>query len=281
MMKLIKKHAGGGWLKDKSGKDRIGYWDYSDGPKDIQKKIARYYADLVEENEGDNESVTTYLNTHPDLANYLDGVYAHGIDWKGQEALGNTDNGPKYLSYRNSKGTVNFTKRGDNRETYAKNLGYKSYTNLLNTLKAAGFKSDEAGTAISISNGTSPSYMFAAEDSNGDFYFVDTQGRARTLKKKKDMEPIVKRHRAYLASQAKKAALGSTASDNWAALGDWLGFYGHFYDKMIAAGYKYDPGKGTYSKGNDIYYINDSLQVSKASKAKPNQKVIVQKLKFF
>lgn len=95
------------------------------------------------------------------------------------------------------------------------------------------------------------------------------------------MQHIVKRHQDYLASQAKKAALRSKASDNWAALGDLLGVWGHFYDKMIAAGYKYDPGKGTYSKGNDIYYINDSLQVSKASKAKPNQKVIVQKPKFF
>lgn len=39
MMKLIKKHSGGGWLKDKAGKDRIGYWDYSDSEDpDIQKK---------------------------------------------------------------------------------------------------------------------------------------------------------------------------------------------------------------------------------------------------
>ena len=223
-----------------------------------KKKIARYYADLVEENEGDNVLVTTYLNAHPDLANYLDGVYAQGIDWKGQKALGNTVNGPKYLSYRNSKGTVNFTERGDNRETYAKNLGYKSYADLLNTLKAAGFKSDEAGTAISISNGASPSYMFAAEDSNGDFYFVDTQGRTRTLKKKMDMQPIVKRHQDYLASQAKKAALRSSASANWTKVAENLNLKGSFYNAMIRAGYKYDPFSGAYSKGNNKYTVDST-----------------------
>ena len=276
MMKLIKKHAGGGWIDQARG-----IWDYSDSKDpDIQKKIAQYYAGLGNTEEEDNQQAQNYLKSHKKLADYLDTVYKYGVDWDKQKDLGNVPTS-KYLTYRNSKGEYSFTKKGNIRESYAKSLGYADYRDLINTLKKAGYRSDAVGGVVTTSNSDSEGAMWPAVDSRGKFYFADEQGKRRQIKSKSAMQPIVKRHQDYLASQAKKAALHSSASTNWAALGDLLGVWGHFYDKMIEAGYKYDPSQGTYSKGNDIYYIDDLLQVSKASKANPNQKVIVQKLKFF
>lgn len=110
MMKLIKKHKPGGWIDEKKA-----IWDYSDGPDEIQKKIARYYIDFADAEDGDSEKVKNYLRQHTALADYLDKVYAKGTDWEGQKALGN-DSKIKFLGYRNSTGETNFTTKGGDRD---------------------------------------------------------------------------------------------------------------------------------------------------------------------
>ena len=256
MMKLIKKHAGGGWINQTKG-----IWDYSDSKDpDIQKKIANYYAGLGNTEEEDNQQARTYLNSHRELADYLDTVYAYGVDWNKQEDLGNVPLS-KYLTYRNSKGKYVFTRKGKIREDYAKSLGYTNYQDLINTLKKAGYRSDAVGGVVTTSNSDSGGVMWPAVDSQGKFYFADEQGKRRQIKPKSTMQPIVKRHQDYLASQAKKAALRSPASANWTKVAENLNLKGSFYNAMIRAGYKYDPSSGAYSKDNNKYTVDSTGSV--------------------
>lgn len=251
MMKLIKKHSGGGWLKDKAGKDRIGYWDYSDSnDPNIQKKIARYYINFEDANVGDTRLVQTYLNQHPVLATFLDEAYQRGIDWDKQKNLGN-DPQFKYLEYKDSKGNVKYTDKANNLDQYAKSLGYTDYNDFLDTLRKAGYSPNEAGTQFSRknANGTWTTF-FAAEDPGKGIRFVDGSNKAGVSKQA--LAPRIK----ALKDRAKKEALASRASANWAKTAKAINYPGRFYDNMINAGYTYNSKDGTYEKGNYIYTVD-------------------------
>lgn len=250
--KLIKKHSSGGWINEKKG-----IWDYSDGPQDIQKKIARYYINFSENNEGDVNQVTTYLSKHPKLANYLDSVYSKGVDWEKQRTLGNNNNF-YYLDYRNSKGDVNFTNKYDNnkRDQYAKSLGYSNYEDFKNALIQAGYNTNNAGTEVTRKddNGNEIHYYAVKLPKKG-MGFVSSDGTRAGVTK----QALEK----YKAAQAKKAALNSNASNNWLKVSSLLNMKGHFYDNMIKSGYKYNSKNGTYTKYGDVYSVNDQGKVFK------------------
>lgn len=248
--KLIKKHSGGGWInKDKH------IWDYSDGPKDIQKKIAKYYTNFSLDGSGE---VNSYLKKHQDLAKYLDSAYQKGIDWDKQKFLESESN-YNYLMYRDSNGNLNFTNKGKNRDQYAKSLGYSNYSDFLNNLTAAGYIPDQSGTYFHKQDSDGNDVIFWPVESSGKgISFVDSEGnRAGVTKKALEL---------YSKAQAKKDALHSNASANWFKVSSFLNLKGHFYDRMIRDGYKYDPNKGTYTKGNDTYSVNDQGNVFKNNK---------------
>lgn len=255
-MKLIKKHSGGGWIN--KGK---AIWDYSDGPEDIRKKIARYYINFTDANNGDTEKVKAYLSKHTDLAAYLDRVYAKGIDWNGQKALGNNSNA-KYLNYQNSEGETGFTTKGGDRDQWARTKGYDNYNDFLATLEKAGYTHSTAGTQFSLENdnGTKTTY-YAAEDPKDGIMFINGNHKAGVTK-----DALTRRINA-LENRAKKAALSSSASAKWLKTSSRLGTLGRFYNLMRKAGFSYNSNKGTYSKGNTTLSVDSYGQVFNNSKA--------------
>lgn len=257
--KLIKKHSGGGWINQNKH-----IWDYSDGPNDIQKLIAQYYTNFL--NGDSNKQVQNYLKSHQDLAYYLDQAYQKGIDWDKQKTLGN-DQSIKYLDYRDSKGNVNFTDKGNKRDQYAKSLGYNNYQDFLNNLDKAGYGHNKAGTQIyhTDSKGNT-TYFYAAESPEKGISFINpTTGNIAAVTKRA-LTPAISQYQKYLAGQSKKDALHSRFSSNWFKVSSLLNLRGHFYDRMIKAGYVYDPKKGTYTKGNDTYSVDNYGNVFKNNK---------------
>ena len=266
MMKLIKKHSGGGWLKDKAGKDRIGYWDYSDSKDpNIQKKIARYYINFKDAQEGDTQLVQTYLTQHPELATFLDKAYQRGIDWDKQKELGN-DSQFKYLEYKNSEGDLKYTDKANNQDQYAKSLGYANYSEFLDYLRKAGYSPNAAGTQFARNNANGDqTRFFAAEDPGKGIMFVN--GSIKAGVSKQALAPRIK----ALKDRAKKEALASEKSANWAKTAKAINRLGRFYDDMINAGYTYNSKEGTYEKGDYIYTVDAWGNVKVATKENPNR----------
>lgn len=259
---LTHKFQKGGWIGDKSK----GIWNYSDGPKDIQKKIAKYYINMWQSDE-DINIAKNYLKNHSELAEYLDKAYQKGIDWKGQRALGNIPS-QEWSTYRNSKGQVNYTDEitTKDRDNYAKSLGYKNESDMHKQLKAAGYKPWNLDTYTKKNN----------DGSEQQYHLINTPGKglgivgedgARATVDKKSLQPIIARHRAYLVGQAKKNALHSKKSVDWAKAAKFAGRSGHFYADMTNAGYSYDTDKGTYTKDGVTYTVDGSGKVYRQGKS--------------
>ena len=235
--KLIKKHSGGGWIGDKSK----GVWDYSDSTdKDIQKKIARYYVDM-DQDDTEQQQALNYLNQHTDLADYLDTIYKKGINWDGQKALGNIPNQP-WQTIKNSKGEVQYTDKLSQkaRSHYAKAMGYDNLEDFNKTLRDAGYKTYK-GFVEKDGN----QYFLTPEVLKNNRGFFGPKGRILTVNVR-DLKPIATQHQKYLAQQAKKVALQSAQSEAWGQVGQHLGLQGTFYDRMLKYGYHYVPDKGYY-----------------------------------
>lgn len=232
MMKLIKKHAGGGWI-DK-GK---AIWDYTDGPENIQKKIATYYTGyyLSEDNAA---QVSDYLKSHTELARYLDQAYDKGVNWEGQKKLGN-DPSRHTVNYRDSKGDMHITERGDN---YARSLGYRNYVEFEEALKRAGFVTPVKGHLY-----TGKTY-YLSETPTG-LAFVDANKNAAKLdkafldKKAQEHAPISKAYHAWdkIAKQYRDTHNGS-----------W------FSSAMQKKSFRYDPRTGRYLSPDLMVEVRDN-----------------------
>ena len=249
MIKLIKKHSGGGWLKDKAGKDRIGYWDYSDSnDPNIQKKIAQYYT--LTGNGPSQKAAEDYLDSHPALVRYLDSIYKNGINWKGQAALGNKFDTHHQIYHPYNK-SFQVTNKAN---SYAKDLGYTNYEDLQNALSAAGYspqgygvfrKKDKNNEVKSYTLQETPTGLAFV---NGDNYVAivnkDVLDRQAFFKAWNKWDNIAKQYRG---------------SHN----GGW------FSSAMARRGYKYDSSTGTYKKGNSTIKITpNSVTVNQGNKLK-------------
>lgn len=231
MMKLIKKCKPGGWINKNKH-----IWDYSDSPDpDIQKKIATYYTNWSSDEQ--DSKVRNYLNTHPELADYLDKAYQKGIDWDGQKKLGNAPD-LHTVNYRNSEGDVKITDEG---EEYAKSLGYQDYNALNEALKRAGFEITGKGQFY-----TGNQYLLAKTPKGVAFVNNGTNKVAKLNKK-------------ILDELAKKRAPISKAYHAWDKIAELYRKThngGWFSSAMARNGYKYDWGTGTYKKGNETIKID-------------------------
>ena len=250
--KLIKKHSNGGWIDQNKG-----IWDYTDGPKDIQKKIARYYATLNQD-DNDDLQVTNYLKQHKDLAEYLDTIYKKGINWDEQKALGNTPTQP-WQFFKNSQGNIDYTEKmpEEARQSYVKAMGYNNLEDFNNTLRDAGY---DVYKGFVEKDGNQ--YFLTPEVLKNKRGLFGPDGRILTVNANA-LKPIAKQHQRYLNSQAKKDALRSKASFNWYRVASFLNMKGHFYDQMINAGYKYDSDKGVYTKDGNTYSVDNQGNVFK------------------
>ena len=77
-------------------------------------------------------------------------------------------------------------------------------------------------------------------------------GRTKAGVSKQALAPRIK----ALKDRAKKKALASEKSANWAKTAKAINRLGHFYDDMINAGYTYNSKEGTYEKGDYIYTVD-------------------------
>ena len=250
MMKLIKKHAGGGWLKDKAGKDRIGYWDYSDSnDPDMQKKIARYYTLSDTQKEDEVSTVKSYLNAHSNLASYLDSVYKQGIDWEGQAALGNKDRN-HHQYYRDSNDSGDTT---DKAISYIKSLGYKNYEEFKKALSAAGYIEYTKGTFIKKDNNNNPQYYWIRETPTG-LAFLNKNNKSAIVDKdtlNKQAQVHASRSKAYHAWDNIAKLYRSGHSGGW------------FSSAMQKKKFNYDPRTGQYLRPGLMAMVrNNKIAVS-------------------
>ena len=237
MMKLIKKHAGGGWLKDKAGKDRIGYWNYSDSDDpNMQKKIEQGYKTGAWDEDAQN-----YLKGHQDLKEYLNNAY---------KTLS-----PK-LQYFTSDKKAHDTYNGQWTKI-SKTSGTTGH--FAEKMKAAGYEYDKAtGTYRNAYN-----KAVLSIDDKGNLHRKDAKNEG-IIHSKLSFDPHDNtvwysfnstNPTDYGYTEAKKKALDSKASKDWALIGAKLNLKGKFYDTMLSKGFKYDPKTGYYSKDGKQYCV--------------------------
>lgn len=220
---IAHKFQTGGWIDSKNG-----IWEYED--PEMQKKIMRGY-----KTNNWTDETKAYLNAHKDLKTYLDNAYKT-LSPKMQyftpdEQAQDTYNGQWAKISKASGTTGHFAEK----------------------MKAAGYEYDKATGTY---RGQDGKRVFSI-DSKGNLYREDAEGTGIIYPKlnfdsnnnsitfySDSTNPA---NHGYKA--AKKVALNSKSSKDWATIGERLNLKGKFYDSMLKAGYYFVPNKG--------YYIND------------------------